>query len=112
MLPPDVTSAVRRIIVAVSSGDYGTALAHSSASRCSPADIARVVTEYGRRFSAPPFADLDVVAITTNDGVARWSIRAPLWSEQEGGRSDLELFLTAEFVEGTTSVEFDDVRVA
>ena len=112
MLPADVTSAVQRIVVAVSSGEYETALAHTITSRCSSADIARTVRQYGRCFSAPPFADLDVVAIHADDGVARWSIRAPLWSEQEGGRSDLELFLTAAFVAGTASVEFDDIRVA
>jgi len=112
MLPPDVAAVVRRIIVAVSAGDYAVALAEVDATRLTEADLARAVSEYGRRFSAPPFAEWDVVPILTGDGADGWSIRAPLWSEEEGGRSDLELFLTASHsASGGMTVELDDIRV-
>lgn len=111
MLPPEVTAAIRRLIVAVSAGDYGLALTGVSAIRCSAADISRAVKGYDRVFSAPPLADWNVVPILSDDGLDRWSIRAPSWSEDEGGRSDLELFLTASSAGGVT-VEFDDIRVA
>ncbi len=45
-------------------------------------------------------------------GRQAWSVRAPLWSESEGGRSDLELNLTLSIVGGEVSVELDDLRVA
>jgi hypothetical protein len=112
MLPPDVAAIVRRIIVAVSAGDYATALAEVSMTRCSEADLSRAVSEYGRRFSAPPFAEWDVIPILADDSADGWSIRAPLWSEEEGGRSDLELYLTASSsAAGGATVEFDDIHV-
>lgn len=111
MLPPDVIAIVRRIIVAVSAGDCAAALAEVGATRCSEADLSHTVSEYGRSFSAPPFAGWDVIPLLTGDEVERWSIRAPLWSEEEGGRSDLELFLMASS-SGGVMVEFDDLRVA
>ena len=111
MLPPDIAAIVRRIIVAVSAGDYAAALAEVSATRCSEADIFRAVSEYGRRFSAPPFVDWDVVPILTG-GAGGWSISAPLWSKEEGGRSDLHLFLTASLSpSGGMKVVFDDIHV-
>ena len=112
MLPPNVAAIVRRIIVAVSAGDYAAALAEVGATRCSEADLARAMSEYGRRFSAPPFAEWNVTPILTGDGADGWSIRAPLWSEEESGRSDLELFLTAlPSASGGMTVEFDDIHV-
>lgn len=112
MLPPDVAAVIRRIIVAVSAGDYAAALAEVGATRCSEANISRAVSEYGRRFSAPPFAEWNVIPIPTGDSTDEWSIRVPLWSEEEGGRSDLELSLTASSSpSGEVTVEFDDIHV-
>jgi len=112
MLPPDVAAIIRRIIVAVSAGDYAVALTEVTETHCSEADIAHIVREYGRRFSAPPFAEWNVVQTSTGDGAEGWSIRAPLWSEEEGGRSDLELFLTASTsVSSGVTIEFDEIHV-
>lgn len=111
MLPVSAETAIQQMIVAVSSGDYPAALSQASVSRCSATDIARVVGEYGERFSAPPFAEWDVVPILS-DGTPRWSVRAPLWSESENGRSDLELNLTVSCQDGIASLELDDIRVA
>ncbi|MEG3172201.1 hypothetical protein U1708_08240 [Sphingomonas sp. ZB1N12] len=111
MLPVSAEVAIQQMIVAVSAGDYLAALSQAPVSRCSVADIARVVSEYGERFSAPPFANWDVVSILS-DGTPRWSVRAPLWSESENGRSDLELNLTISLQDGITSLELDDIRVA
>jgi len=110
MLPASAEIAIQQMIVAVSSGDYSAALSQASVSRCSATDIARAVSEYGQRFSAPPFADWDVVSILS-DGIERRSVRAPLWSECENGRSDLELNLTVSFKDGIASLELDDIRV-
>src|SRR6478609_5120251 len=104
MLPANARTAIQQIIVAVSSGDYPAALAQTSASRCSAADIARAICEYGHSMCAPPFADWDVVPMFPADGNERWSVRAPLWSVSEDGRSDLELNLTVSSVGGIVSV--------
>lgn len=112
MLPVDAQTAIQQIIIAISSGDYPAALSRTTASRCSVADISQTVIEYGRAFSAPPFADWDVLAVRPEVGRDIWSVRAPLWSESEGGRSDLELRLTVSIVGGAASVELEDLRVA
>jgi hypothetical protein len=112
MFPPDARATIQNIVVAVSSGNYAAAIAQTSASRCSVADISRVIEDYGQNFRAPPFADWDVISIVTADERELWSVRAPLWSENEGGRSDLELRLTVLIVGGVTSVELDDILVA
>ncbi|MCR5870220.1 MULTISPECIES: hypothetical protein [unclassified Sphingomonas] len=111
MLSADVETTIRRIIVAVSTGDYRSALAEVSRSRCSAEDLSRAISEHGRALSAPPFADWDVIAVGNEVG-QEWSVRAPLWSQSEGGRSDLELRLTVMNVDGETSIELDDILVA
>ncbi|PKP94045.1 MAG: hypothetical protein CVT77_03800 [Alphaproteobacteria bacterium HGW-Alphaproteobacteria-16] len=111
MLTTDVETTIRRIIVAVSMGDYRSAFAEVGQSRCSAEDLSRAISDYGRAFSAPPFDDWDVVAVGNEVG-REWSVRAPLWSQSEGGRSDLELRLTVVEVDGATSIELDDILVA
>jgi hypothetical protein len=85
MLPNDAQVAIEQLIVDISAGDYPAALSRTSASRCSAEDLNRTVAEYGRTFSAPPFTDWDVVAVRPEVGRDIWSVRAPLWSESEGG---------------------------
>jgi hypothetical protein len=98
MLPAPAEDAIRQIITAISAGDYDDALARLNSSRCSASDLARVVSDYGKTFAAPPFSEWDVISIGRESGLERWSVRAPFWSEGEGGRSDLELHLTLERV--------------
>lgn len=111
MLPAVAETLIQQIIKAISSGDFTTALAQTCASRCSAADLARVITEYGRAFVAPPFSRWIVIPISSTGNEKRWSVRAPLWSESEGGRSDLELHLTVAMVGDTPAVELDDLLV-
>lgn len=111
MLPSHADKIVREILIALSAGDYVTAIAKTDVTRCTATDIARIVTDYGQVFSAPPFAEWDVVAIDDGNGFLGWSVRAPLWCPNEGGRSDLELVLTVKIEHGKTLIEFDDILV-
>ena len=112
MLTVDAETTIRQIIISVSSGDYLSAVAQADMSRCSATDISLAVSNYGRTFSAPPFVDWDVVAVNAEAGQEVWSVRAPLWSQSEGGRSDLELRFTVAIMDAATSVELDDILVA
>jgi hypothetical protein len=111
MLSEIAETAVRQIMTAISLGDYEAALAQTSGSRCSAADLAQVIREYGRPFSAPPFSDWDIVGLASGGGQERWSVRAPFWSRDEGGRSDLELHLTVTVKGESLAVELDDILV-
>lgn len=107
-----VQAATAKIANLIADGQYAGAVQACSSSRLTEADVARVMSEYGRTFVRLPanFSDyLDSVLI---EGLSRptWSIRAPLWTIEEG-RSDLTLELTvADGIEGL-SVELDDLKV-
>jgi len=67
---------------------------------------------YGRTFVRPPsnFDEyLDLIAIEGSFPPA-WSIRAPLWTVEEG-RSDLTLELTIANAPEGMVIELDDLRV-
>lgn len=107
-----VQTATLQIANLISDGQYAGAVQACSSSRLTDADIAGVIRDYGRTFVQLPadFSEyLDVVAI---EGRSRptWSIRAPLWTLEEG-RSDLTLELTvADNIDGP-SIELDDLKV-
>ena len=121
MMPFDVRTKITAIVDAISTGQFALALDAADSSRLSEDDLrhprqaryldaGRVVTGYGRTLVPPVTHDWDVVPIAASATPA-WSVRAPLWSEQEG-RSDLELVLSASLVEGTANVVLDDLLVA
>jgi hypothetical protein len=90
-----VHAAVRELVDLISEGRYADALKLCTISRLSEVDISNVIQRYGKTF-VPSSADflqlLDVIAIDASSPQA-WSIRAPLWTLEEG-RSDLTLELT------------------
>jgi hypothetical protein len=94
-------------------GDYEglCRLAHSC--RVRPADMERVVREYGRHLVALPvngFQAVEVISVRDTQP-QRWSVVVPLWSREEG-RSDLSLELTVEDSDAPTyPVGIDDLHV-
>jgi hypothetical protein len=82
LLEPVVRSVVNRLVI----GEYADAVQDCSAYR-----------------------DLDVIAVRYSSHPT-WSVRAPLWSREEG-RSDLTLELTISRDGGRWNVEIDDLHV-
>ena len=112
MATEELESVVRKIVSRLVIGDFEGVVAECSASRVMPNDLRQVIQEYGRTFVEPPvdaYVNLDAVAVR---GVAlpTWSIRAPLWSREEG-RSDLTLELTIAKDGERWDVELDDLHV-
>ncbi|MHB1059977.1 MAG: DUF7668 domain-containing protein [Rhodanobacter sp.] len=105
-------NATREIVNLISDGKYDGALEMCSVSRLSEKDIEMVIQNYGCRFVRPPveFDEyVDLVAIVGRSPLA-WSIRAPLWTLEEG-RSDLTLELTVVDALAGVVIELDDLRV-
>ena len=74
--------------------------------------VAAALRDYGRKLVVPPadaYDDLDAIPVTVVR-VPTWSVRAPLWTDEEG-RSDLEVQLTVRIKDGVTSIELDNVLV-
>lgn len=109
MVPPDAQIKVKAAVDALSAGDYAGAVRAVDASRCSLADLKRVVDRYGRTLTAPPDTDWDVIAFAP-PAPRGWSVHAPLWSAEEG-RSDLELRFTVERRDEALHVTLDDLLV-
>lgn len=111
MSESDLATVVRDFVIKLAAGDFEAVVAECSASRLSSDDIRGVIAEYGKTFIAPPtnaYRDLDAVPV--RDSAAIWSVRAPLWSEEEG-RSDLELQLTIGQRGDRWVIELDDLLV-
>ena len=105
-------SIVGRIIEQLVRGDYERAIDQSKNARLTSEQLARVIREYGRKLVEPPstaYNNLDAVAVN-GASVPTWSVRVPLWTEEEG-RSDLTLELTIALGPGEPSVELDDLHV-
>jgi hypothetical protein len=112
MLSETILTAMRNIVILISDGEYGRAIAMCSASRLSEKDIEIVIKNYRRKFVRPP-ADfdeyVDVVALVERS-LHAWSIRVPLWTLEEG-HSDLTLELTVTDASAGVAIELDDLRV-
>ena len=96
----------------IADGHYAGAIQACSSSRLTEADIDGVIRDYGRTFVRLPadYGDcLDAVRVEGR-GNPTWSIRAPLWSREEG-RSDLTLELTVINEVNGLSIELDDLKV-
>jgi hypothetical protein len=79
----------------------------------SPQEVEAAICAYGRTIIPLPteaYRFFDVVAVR-DSSPARWSVVAPLWTEQEG-RSDLSFEITVEDVAGRDyAVEIEDLHV-
>lgn len=107
-LEPVVRTVVKRLV----GGEYVDAVQDCSASRLTADDLTEAVRDYGRTLIEPPpdaYRDLDVIAVRDSSHPT-WSVRAPLWSREEG-RSDLTLELTITRDGDRWDVEIDDLHV-
>ena len=105
-------STAREMVDHLVRGDYGSLLARSAKSRLTSDDLHTVIRDYGRKLVSPPsdaYKKLDMVRIKGTT-VPTWSVRAPLWTAEEG-RSDLTLELTIAVGPGGPIVELDDLHV-
>lgn len=103
---------VRDAVEQLVHGEYESLVQESTKSRLSADDLRAVITAYGRTPVSPPsdaYEELDLVQIT-RAAVPTWSVRAPLWTMEEG-RSDLTLELVIALGPGRSSMELDDLHV-
>jgi hypothetical protein len=112
MSKESLEAVVRTLVNHVANGDYDAVVDECSTSRLTANDIRQVIREYGRTFVEPPpeaYRNLDVVAVRDTEQPT-WSVRAPLWSKEEG-RSDLTLEVTLTQDRDRWDVELDDLHV-
>jgi hypothetical protein len=105
-------SIVREMVDQLAHGDYESVVQRCAKSRLTSNDLRTVIRHYGRMLVSPPndaYQNLDAVTVRAAE-VPTWSVRAPLWTEEEG-RSDLTLELTVALGPDKPNVELDDLHV-
>jgi hypothetical protein len=105
-------STAREIVDQLAREDYESAVRRCITSRLTSDDLRTVIHDYGRKLVSPPadaYNNLDAVQVK-GAAVPTWSVRAPLWTQEEG-RSDLTLEVTIAMGPGAPSVELDDLQV-
>jgi hypothetical protein len=108
----ELRSIVRDIVQMLVKGDYEQLVRRCTESRLTSGDLGAVIRQYGRELVVPPsdaYENLDAVQVK-GALVPTWSVRAPLWTKDEG-RSDLTLDLTIALGPGEPRVEIDDLHV-
>lgn len=111
-MSPLFESVVREFVDHLARGEYSGAINRCDASRLTAEEVREVVLDYGRTLTVPPadaYKELDVVRISDPSRQA-WSVRAPLWTKEEG-RSDLTLELTVVLDGDRTGIELNDLHV-
>jgi hypothetical protein len=112
MTPETLEQPVRYAVSQLVRREFQALVDACSSSRLTATDLEVVVQEYGGTFIQPPedaYSQLDAVAIRDAD-IPTWSVRAPLWSREEG-RSDLTLELTVAKEANQWRIELDDLHV-
>ena len=108
-----IKDATREIVLLLAALDYSTIEESTKGVRLSANEIQYAIEEYGRTIIMPPisvFEELDVIEVT-GAKPREWSVRCPLWTEEEG-RSDLTLELSlVETPDGNLRIEMDNVIV-
>jgi hypothetical protein len=107
-----LSSTTRDLAELLARGDYDSVVGRCVKSRLTSHDLRTVIRDYGRKLVSPPvdaYKNLDEVQLS-GAAVPTWSVRAPLWTAEEG-RSDLTLELTIALGAGEASVELDDLHV-
>jgi hypothetical protein len=100
------------MVVIIAQGNYEMLIQRCAKSRLTSEDVQSAIREYGRKIIEPPvnaYQSLDVVPIR-NAAVPTWSVRVPLWTEEEG-RSDLTLEMTISLAHDHPVIELDDLHV-
>jgi hypothetical protein len=112
MVLEELRLTVREIVDQLVRGDYEAIVRRCIRSRLTSDDLRKVLHDYGRKLVSPPgdaYDNLDAVQVQ-DASISKWSIRSPLWTEEEG-RSDLTLELTIAVGDGEPKVELDDLHV-
>lgn len=112
MLVKNLESVALDLVTKLAHGEYEEVVAACSVTRLSADDLREVISEYGKTFIVPPtgrYEGFDAFCLRSFDSPT-WSVRAPLWSEEEG-RSDLELQLTIHQEGERLAIELDDLHV-
>jgi len=112
MSKQSLESVVRTLVNRFAIGDYEDVLNHCSTSRLTADDLRQVIEDYGCTFIEPPpsaYTNLDAVGVR-NARKPTWSVRAPLWSKEEG-RSDLTLEVTVIQDGDRWDVQLEDLHV-
>ncbi len=105
-------SITHSVVARLARGEYDLAVDRCEKSRLTAQQLAEIIRAYGRNLIVPPddaYGNSDVVQIQ-RAAVPTWSVRAPLWTEEEG-RSDLTLELTIALGSSEPKVELDDLHV-
>jgi hypothetical protein len=111
--PAKLRDTVSALTDRLATGDYDGLCRLVRSSRLSPAEVERVVRDYGRHLIPLPSAAFEAVDLVpvSNSHPQQWSVVVPLWSTEEG-RSDLSLELTVEDSSAPAyAVELDDLHV-
>ena len=107
-----IQNVIYQIVSTLADGEYTMVVRECYKSRLQAGDLAKAISDYGKTIVKPPsnFVEyLDCVAVRGRADPT-WSVRAPLWTLEEG-RSDLTLELTVTETERRTLIEIDDLRV-
>jgi hypothetical protein len=107
-----IRKAASSLVESIAKGEYALAVRQNSASRLTEADLREIILQYGKKPVVPPesaYDSLDAVPIVAASAPT-WSVRVPLWTEEEG-RSDLTLEFTITLGQAGVIVELDDLHV-
>ncbi len=103
---------VRQVLQMLANGEYKELADLTRGKRLSADDMRQAIVGYGRKPIVPPDRacdEIDAIEIRESSPPS-WSVRMPLWTEEEG-RSDLSVELTiTELAEGF-KIEIDDIHV-
>jgi hypothetical protein len=103
---------VIQIVALLAACEYQRVFELTRGIRMKTEEIQRAIHDYGKSIVAPPdnaYQLLDIVRVR-NTEVEQYSIRMPLWTQEEG-RSDLTLGLTVKVFDDNLNVELDDIHV-
>lgn len=112
MIDEKIQYLIRSILEDISLNRIDSIIRRAKASRLKAEDIRKAISDYGKTVDLPP-AELaqEIDAVQLRDVTpATWSIRAPLWTREEG-RSDLTLELLVIREGEEVKFELDDLHV-
>lgn len=107
-----IRPVVHKLVSMLTHGQFEDVIASCTATRLSAMELRDALSEYKMTFIVPPidaYEGFDIHRLNNLD-TPTWSVRAPLWSIEEG-RSDLEMQLTVQDLSGSWSIELDSVHV-
>jgi hypothetical protein len=107
-----LSRTIQHVVGQLVRGDYAGVEAMTGGQRLNANEIARAITDYGRRLVLPP-PDSGPRSVVEIEGASseQWSVYVDLWTAEEG-RSDLTLELTvAESGRDMYDIQVDNIHV-